>query len=278
VLTNEHMTRLVEYINTAFSIDFDAERTLEGNPDDLIDSNKIKHALNLGFNRFSLGVQSLQNEVTEFIGRGHDRDMTIAAIIELKKTGKPFNVDMIYGLAHQTPQSFANDIQTLLDLGVPTITMYRLRNNDRKTLKIGGTSHNNKYKLSNLLEYPTLESTHEMRELATTHLITAKYSPSPACFWSAPNTYPNGNMPRGYINKWRNYDTHIAVGPGVYGWLSNPQEQSILQYHHIHLRKEYGETILQKKTSNVTRISYSRTPCRCLCIGIFIQILSTYFI
>jgi len=243
VLTNKHLSKLVQYILNTYKFDEDAEKTLEGNPDDLMSPDKIEHALKLGFNRFSVGVQSLQDEVLQQIGRGHDLKMTLLAISELKKTGKPFNVDLIYGLPYQTPESFAGDIQTLLNLGVPTITMYRLRNNNRKELNLGGQSSYNKLTLSEQQKFPTIEETHRMRELATAFLIQANYMPSPACFWSAPATYPIANMPKAYVNKWLNYDTHIAFGPGVYGWLSNLQDQSIVQYHNLHLRLPYDKAV-----------------------------------
>jgi len=201
----------------------------------------------LGFTRFSVGVQSLQDNVTEFVARGHDRNMTLKSIALLKKTGKPFNVDLIYGLPHQSPQSFADDVQLLVDLGVPTITMYRLRNNDRKQLHLGTRSAWNNQATKKSLEdkglFPTLENTQNMRELATRVLIDGSYTPSPSCFWSAPNTYPWKNMPKSYVNKWLNYDTHIAYGPGVYGWLSNGKDKSILQYHNTLKIHDYEKAV-----------------------------------
>jgi coproporphyrinogen III oxidase-like Fe-S oxidoreductase len=248
ILGDKQLKRLVDHVDANYSVESDAERTLEGNPDHLMLPEKIEQALDLGFTRFSVGVQSLEDKVTDFVSRGHNREMTLKAIALLKQTKKPFNVDLIYGLPLQTPESFATDVRQLVEMGVPTITMYRLRNNDRKQLHIGTRSAWNHNETKKKIEaqglFPSIEQTQNMRELSTKVLMDAKYSPSPSCFWSAPDTYPWGNMPRSYVNKWLDYDSHIAYGPGVYGWLSNGKEKGqVLQYHNTLKIHDYEKAV-----------------------------------
>jgi oxygen-independent coproporphyrinogen-3 oxidase len=254
ILGNKQLKRLIDHVDQNYSLVGDAERTLEGNPDHLMLPEKVNHALDLGFTRFSVGVQSMENKVTEFVTRGHDREMTVKSVQLLKKTKKPFNVDMIYGLPYQTPESFTSDVQDLVNMGVPTITMYRLRNNDRKQLHIGIKSAWNHGETKKKLEerglFPTVEQTQLMREFSTKVLIDANYTPSPSCFWSAPDTYPWGNMPRSYVNKWLNYDSHIAFGPGVYGWLSYGQDKTqVMQYHNTLKIHDYEKAVKSGKTA-----------------------------
>jgi oxygen-independent coproporphyrinogen-3 oxidase len=168
--------------------------------------------------------------------------MSLEAINLLKDTRRPFNVDMIYGLPLQTPASFAADVDTLTSMSVPTVTTYRLRNNDRKALNIGTVAAWNNPRLKARLDdeglFPSWEKTYQMRQAATQLLLSRGYQTSPCCFWSLPGTYPNGNIPWAYHNKWTNYDSHIAYGPGVYGWLSGAgggegedAPAKVIQYH-----------------------------------------------
>jgi oxygen-independent coproporphyrinogen-3 oxidase len=171
-----HLESLLTHIRSNYNLARNCEVTLEGNPDNFYDREYVEMCQSIGFNRFSLGVQSLQDEVNKYAGRGHDRSLTLQAVDALKATGRPFNVDLIYGLPLQTPDSFAADVSTLIDLKVPTITTYRLRNNDRKTLHLGTTSVWNRYdkglkkKVSETVtttkaeEFPTFDDTYEMRE------------------------------------------------------------------------------------------------------------------
>ena len=106
-------------------------------------------------------MQSLQDEVLKFVGRGHDAKMCIEAIELLKATKKPFNVDYMFGMPYQEVENIAKDIQKLVDLQVPTITIYRLRNADRQSMGIGNQALWNNPRVKNKMHaqglFPTLE-------------------------------------------------------------------------------------------------------------------------
>jgi len=243
LLREHHLALLLSHIRENYTLAENCEITLEGNPDNFYDPAYLEMCLSLGFNRFSLGVQSLQDEVNLYAGRGHDRTLTLRAVSELLKTKKPFNVDLIYGMPFQTPTTFANDVKTLIELQVPTITTYRLRNNNRKILHLGTTSVWNRFDSTlnqkvtvrktvdgQAKEFPSFQETYEMREQAMELLYGDGYRPSPACFWSRPNTYQVGNIPAVYRNKWQNFDDQIAFGPGVYGWFTTGKG-TVIQTH-----------------------------------------------
>jgi oxygen-independent coproporphyrinogen-3 oxidase len=59
-----------------------------------------------------------------------------------------------------------------------------------------------------------------MRDTAVDVLVANGYRPSPCGWWSLPGTYPNGNIPAVSRNKWQNYNSMLACGPGAYGWLT----------------------------------------------------------
>lgn len=237
------LAKIVAHIREHYTIANDCEISLEGNPDNY-QGDEIEQALEMGFNRFSMGVQSLEDDVIKAVGRKHDRKMSIDAINKLLLSNKPFNVDIIFGLPHQTANSVARDIEVLCDMGVPTITIYRLRNADRQKMGIGNVSLWNNDRVREKMEaeglFPTLEQTYQMREEILKVFLKYGYEPSPCGWWSRKNTYPEGNIPQISKNKWERYDSMIAYGPGVYGWL-NDKEGTILQTHNVSDINRYVE-------------------------------------
>jgi coproporphyrinogen III oxidase-like Fe-S oxidoreductase len=233
LLGPEFLDALLSHVRANYRLSDDAEVTLEGNPDNF-SPDYLDAALNCGFNRFSVGVQSLSDVVTQFTGRDHDRETSLAAVDALADTGCPFNVDYMYGLPFQTVDQVASDVATLVEHGAPTITLYRLRNVDRQSMGIGNRAEWNVPSIRDSLHqarvFPTLRTTYSMRSAAVQVLKDHSYRPSPCGWWSAADTYPNGNIPQVSRNKWQNFDSMIAYGPGAYGWLTGDNHH-VLQTH-----------------------------------------------
>lgn len=235
MLRTRDLARLMQHVRAHYALRDDAEISLEGNPDNFIDGEPGR-AVSLGFNRFSLGVQTLQDAVSDFVGRKHKAQDSLRAIEALHATGKPFNVDVMFGLPFQTVDNVTDDITQLIAMRVPTITIYRFRNAKRHELGIGNKSAWNDDRLNARMRqeerYPSLETTYAMREAVTERLIAAGYRPSPCGWWSLPDTYAGGNIPQVSKNKWQRYDSMIAFGPGAYGWLTGAGRE-VIQTHNI---------------------------------------------
>lgn len=227
------LREIVGHARGAYAWASDVEMNIEGNPDNF-GREQVALACELGFNRFSLGVQSLDAAVNEFSGRGHTPAQSLEAIDNLRATGMPYNVDMMFGLPLQSIASVQRDFDMLLEREVPTITIYRLRNVDRAAMGIGNRSAWNVPKIRDRLvaegRFPSLDETYEMRQVIMQKLAGAGYWPSPCGWWSRPGTYPDGNIPQTSKNKWEHYHTMLAHGPGAYGWLSGDREE----FHQTH--------------------------------------------
>ena len=258
LLEPEHLGQILEHVRANFSLIPGCELNLEGNPDNFCDPERVAALTKLGFNRFSVGVQSFTESVTRVTNRGHDAAMSLAAIKNLKATGHPFNVDMMFGLPHQDPDTVAEDLRTLVELEVPTITIYRLRNADRQAMGIGNRAAWNVAKIRDRLEqeglFPSLQTTYEMRKRAVEFLLEYDYRPSPCGWWSLPNTYPDGNIPRVSRNKWQRFDTMIAFGPGAYGWLTG-HDREVVQTHNI---SDINEYLKHVETTDAPPLAFGR--------------------
>lgn len=114
-------------IISCFNFEQNAEKTIEVNPETV----NIEYLLKLkeiGFNRISIGVQSLDDSILKQIGRIHKAAKAIETIIEARKAGfENISVDFIYGLPNQSQDSFVSDLKTALDIGVEHISLYGLK-------------------------------------------------------------------------------------------------------------------------------------------------------
>lgn len=79
----------------------------------------------LGFNRLSMGVQDLTPAVQEAINRVQSLEQTAALIQHARTRGfRGINVDLIYGLPHQTPETFERTVDAVIGLGVDRAAVY----------------------------------------------------------------------------------------------------------------------------------------------------------
>lgn len=244
--------RLVRFVQSHYDFSQCVERSIEGNPENFT-YETVAFAKELGFNRFSVGVQSLQDEVNNFANRGHSVAEAFRAIETLLSAECPFSVDMMFGLPHQTVRSATADIERLVSLGVPAITIYRLRNSERERMGIGNASVWNKpeirTKLTDLHAFPSVKETYAMRDSITQVLLENGYHPSPCGWWNKAGLYPDGNIPRVSKDKWQHYHTMLAHGPGAYGWLSGARK-TVVQTHNTTKIGEYDKIMAESGPSS----------------------------
>jgi oxygen-independent coproporphyrinogen-3 oxidase len=78
-----------------------------------------------GFNRVSMGVQDLTPKVQERIHRVQSGDETRAIVDRARLRGySGINVDLIYGLPLQTPETFERTVDSVIEMGVDRVACY----------------------------------------------------------------------------------------------------------------------------------------------------------
>ncbi len=110
-----------------FSVDpNDAEITIEANPHSLT-MEKAEAYVAAGFNRISLGIQSLHDDTLKTLGRLHDRDMALDALRIAREAGfKNISGDLIIGVPGQSYEDVISDADVLIRAGVSHISSYSL--------------------------------------------------------------------------------------------------------------------------------------------------------
>jgi len=98
LLTGDQLADLLKKIRQTFSFNPDVEWTIEVNPDD-VTLSFLQDLRSLGFNRLSLGVQSIQDRSLKWLGRRHNDAQALQAIEWARQAGfGNLGVDLIYGL------------------------------------------------------------------------------------------------------------------------------------------------------------------------------------
>ncbi|MEJ1928908.1 radical SAM family heme chaperone HemW [Nostoc sp. NIES-2111] len=131
ILPAETLGRMLEGLRSSYDLSAITELTLEANPDDV--TPEMAQAWRaLGITRVSLGVQSLNEEVLAGLNRSHTAAQALQAVAWLKEAGLPeISVDLIFGLPGQTMAGLQEDVEQMLALEVPHISLYGLTIEER---------------------------------------------------------------------------------------------------------------------------------------------------
>ena len=127
-LAPERITRLSGALRSAFRFAPDAEVGVEIDP--RVTTREHLSALRgAGFNRLSMGVQDFDPAVQEAIHRIQSYEDTRALVLAARELGfDSVNMDLIYGLPLQTPESFRATIERILEIGPDRLAVYSYAN------------------------------------------------------------------------------------------------------------------------------------------------------
>ncbi len=115
-LPNGCLAGLMDLIRARFDVAADAEIAIEIDPAALA-PEKLAALAGIGLTRASLGVQDFDEDVQKAIGRMQSFEETRAAAEGLRRLGvTSINLDLIYGLPHQTQESVARTARLALAL------------------------------------------------------------------------------------------------------------------------------------------------------------------
>ncbi len=124
--TDEEMSALMAQLGRHFALsDSDnREYSIEVDPR-TVGNDRLAKLAELGFNRISLGVQDIDPKVQEAVNRIQDPQATLDMVEYSRKLGfNSVSIDLIYGLPHQTSDSFGNTIDTVVKVKPDRLAVY----------------------------------------------------------------------------------------------------------------------------------------------------------
>ncbi|MGF6775527.1 oxygen-independent coproporphyrinogen III oxidase [Paraburkholderia sp. GAS334] len=125
-LSHDEMAELMTATREHFQLvpDADGEFSIEVDPREA-SAETIAHLRTLGFNRLSLGVQDFDPRVQQAINRIQPFEMTASVMHAARVEGfHSIGVDLIYGLPHQTVDSFGRTLETMLALAPDRLSVF----------------------------------------------------------------------------------------------------------------------------------------------------------
>ena len=120
------MRRLLEAVDRSHLPNALLEWTIECNPS-TVSTEKAKLFREFGVNRISMGVQSLDDDLLEKIGRVHSVKAATESYEKLRAAGfDNINLDLMFGLPGQTMDHWRNTLQRAIDLQPEHLSTYCL--------------------------------------------------------------------------------------------------------------------------------------------------------
>jgi len=111
---------------TSLPLETEAEVTLETNPG-TIRPDGLRRMVDAGVNRLSLGIQTFNTRHAKRLGRGHSTPQAHQLVRLANSLGfRTWSMDLMFALPTQTESELAQDLEQILDIGPPHISLYGL--------------------------------------------------------------------------------------------------------------------------------------------------------
>lgn len=125
-LASPLMVKIMQAIGQHFKVMDDCEISIEMNPESVTEE-KLRTYLDLGFNRFTMGVQSFDDATLRMMGRLHDKQTVLDKVALCRKMGiGNLGIDLMFANPKQDMDILKQDVATALTLDVDHISYYSL--------------------------------------------------------------------------------------------------------------------------------------------------------
>lgn len=108
------------------SLRTEAEVTVEANPG-TIQPDGLRRMVDAGVNRLSIGIQTFNPDHAKRLGRGHSTAQARQLVRLANSLGfRTWSMDLMFALPNQTEGELAEDLERIVDIGPPHISLYGL--------------------------------------------------------------------------------------------------------------------------------------------------------
>ena len=199
------LARVIESIQSHFTLTDDCEITIEANPD-TVNPEMLLQLLQAGFNRISLGMQSAVPHVLEVLDRTHNPANVEKAVLAARAAGfNEVSVDLIYGTPGESMQDWERSIDAALALPITHISAYAL-------IVEEGTKLASRVKRSEII-IPDDDETADKYILADNRFRDAGMDWYELSNWSKPGSECKHNLYYWYGENW------WGAGPGAHSHM-----------------------------------------------------------
>lgn len=221
VLPPSFLEKIVLAIHNSFSLNL-KEFSIEVNPATNIN---LKNYRDLGIDRVSLGVQTLNDKLLKIIGRRHDSTLALKTIDEANKYFDKVSCDLMIGLPTQTNFDVETSAKTLSSK-VKHISMYMLKLSNN--VKMANQVRNGDFCL------PNDDDTVDQYEIAYDIFKNNGLYRYEISNFSAPQYESYHNL------KYWNREQYIGLGASAHGFVNNERYYNPSNIKEYIAGKNYG--------------------------------------
>lgn len=246
VLSDSELNIIHQAILNNFSIQPEAEITVEANPDDLNEA-KLLALRKMGVNRLSIGTQAFDDKILQKLNRRHSAKQAITAVENAKKTGfDNVSIDLIYGIPDLDYASWKAEIHSAIAMDINHISAYHLTVEPGTALDV----------LIRKKKYPSLDENMGMEQfdVLIDELSLAGFEHYEISNFAKPNHYSIHNT-----NYWKQ-KKYLGLGPSAHSYDLNSRQWNIpnlkqyylgiknnqpaIEYEILSSRDKYNEFIM----------------------------------
>ncbi|MEK9619604.1 MAG: radical SAM family heme chaperone HemW [Flavobacteriales bacterium] len=126
VMTNLELETIFNGLEKKISISDIKEITIEINPEDLI-NEKLEFYYEIGINRLSIGIQSMNNDILKWMNRSHNKNQIINGLNTVKEIGyENISLDFIYGTPKNLTRDYKAELLEILKFNPTHLSCYHL--------------------------------------------------------------------------------------------------------------------------------------------------------
>ena len=231
------------------------EITLEANPSSY-DSKKFFKLKQIGINRLSIGVQSLNNSNLKFLGRLHNINDVEIALKDAYNTFDNISVDLIYAFHGQKLNEWINELVSFLNRNnFQHLSLYQLT--IEEGTKFYNDFKNNRIKvIDNDLAAKFFHKTNKI--LNDFEFINYEVS----------NYAKKGFRCKHNLNYW-NSQNWIGIGPGAYGRLWSSNNKNRIEYQNYRNPKTWmSKNLYKSEFEKITKLSSQISDTDTLTMGL----------
>jgi len=224
-----------------FQLDANAEVTLEANPG-TVDAKYFRDYRRAGINRISIGAQTFNARLLEFLGRVHSARETHAAVTTVRAAGfDNFSLDLIYAMPGQSTAEVRDDLLEGLKNKPPHMSVYNL------TIEEGTPFHTK-------FQQGQLQPLDEDTEIDMAHAVVQTLGEAGLRRYEISNYAQAGYESRHNVNYWQGGD-YLGIGAGAHSfnrrWNSPGgirQQNERIPARYIRSIKETGQAVTGEET------------------------------
>lgn len=126
LLQTSQLQHILNSIHQHYNITSNTEITIEANPEQLT-AEHCRNLKQLGFNRLSIGIQSFQDDILQFLGRRHTAQQALEAIENAYNAGlENISIDLIYGVNERNNELWQKELDIAFRLPIRHFSAYAL--------------------------------------------------------------------------------------------------------------------------------------------------------